>query len=209
MGSRSPYGLDSMPAEDLAWHRDSACRNHDPDLWSAPSVDDRGRAAWVCHHECAVRDTCLQWATDHPAFVDGMVYGGVYWTRGARIADERPVRPSRNQPDLIAPDGTRNDPLPATRPRVALLPHLDEIRVLVAAGVTVAALADRYATSQTSMYDFIRRHQLRPVRTPLECGTRAGYARHIRARQEPCPPCRQANTEASRRYDAARRAVPA
>lgn len=36
-------------------------------------------------------------------------------------------------------------------------------------------------------------------REPAKCGTRSGYARHLREKTEICGPCRQANTDADNR----------
>ncbi|MFF3454290.1 WhiB family transcriptional regulator [Streptomyces sp. NPDC002730] len=41
--------------------------------------------------------------------------------------------------------------------------------------------------------------QIKPKREPAKCGTRGGYQRHLRQNEEPCDPCRFANTEADRR----------
>ena len=38
-----------------------------------------------------------------------------------------------------------------------------------------------------------------PKREPAKCGTRSGYGKHLREQTEPCPPCRQANTDAYNR----------
>ena len=193
--TNSARGLDSGPEDGRDWRLDGACRNNDPDLWTSPNASERGHAIWICQRRCPVRAACWQWANQHRDAVDQAVYGGIYWTRGAKDVgghdSTAPVRPAGIQPVARRPGPVRARAVAAVRtPQASLLPHLDTIRELVGDGTGNAELADRYGTSVESMKNFLSRHG---ITRPAPCGTPAGYFRHLRTREKPCGPCGEAN----------------
>ncbi len=50
---------------------------------------------------------------------------------------------------------------------------------------------------------------IRQVRKPAECGTQAGYQRHVRENTPICEPCRTAHTEAHRDWANLKAVTPA
>lgn len=55
----------STMAEQLAWHEQAACRDHDRELW-LPKVGESparvAKAKRICREQCPVRSECLEYA---------------------------------------------------------------------------------------------------------------------------------------------------
>lgn len=151
--SRSAWDLDSRPEVD--WRTRGACAPPaDPDPWSSKDRIELGRARWLCRNACPVRAECLAWAERKPQQVADTVAGGVLWTRRKNSTE---VRRSPYQPQPISPDHVLLPPPTYTR----LLYRIDEIRAMVAAGMSNRAIADRLEAPTDSVRNFLYRHQIR------------------------------------------------
>lgn len=96
-----------------------------------------------------------------------------------------------------------------------------KVRERYAGGMTQTELAAEYGITQSVIGDVVRGQSWtdsevpwrprrnRPATRPLQpCGTKAAYARHIKAREQPCADCRRANAEFSRTYRRRDNVVP-
>lgn len=168
-GTLTTWGLTSNRGE--TWQDQAACRNpnFDPNLWTSPLAEDRGQARWVCENLCDVLGACKRWARNNTELCDQAVYGGVYFNRRSdRHTGQRlgPVRVATQQPVARYPTGRpahqdHERPRPS-KPRVQLMPHLQEILALREAGHTYRAIAERYDGASTdAIKDLIYRWRSR------------------------------------------------
>jgi hypothetical protein len=146
--ARGSYGFDS--GTDVDWRLRGACTGggYPIDWWKSADVTERGRAVWVCRNRCPVRLTCHRWADAHRPLVEDSVLGGVLWTRG-----KGGVRPAPTQPASRSPFEQ-----PAGQAR--LKPYLDEIRMLVAAGVSNTDIAARFGSTAAGVRNFLSRERI-------------------------------------------------
>lgn len=151
--SRSAWDLDSRPEVD--WRTQGACAPPaNPDLWSSASIVDRGRAVWLCRNACPVRAQCLAWAQDNRQLIADTIAGGVLWTRRRNRTE---VRRNPYQPKPIPPGYVSLPTSGYTR----LLYRIDEIRAMVAAGMSNRAIAARLECPEDSVRNFLYRHHIR------------------------------------------------
>jgi hypothetical protein len=67
------------------------------------------------------------------------------------------------------------------------------------AAFLVNAAHDQLTHAQRTLYRALDARARRPGRKPGECGTPAGYRRHQRAGEPPCPACMEGNNWDKRR----------
>lgn len=187
------WGLDSE-GDGVNWRVRGACRDraYDANLWTSPKPEDRGQAVWVCNNVCAVRTTCRRWADQNRNLVRDCVYGGILWTSPRNRTEVRPsgIQPAPRRPTGEPAHGDEQHPVTAGEQVVLkLIPDIDQIGDLWAAGASLSALAARYQCSRKTMTDFIAAFQLRRAENRKPCGDMAGYRQHRKAREKPCGPC--------------------
>lgn len=154
--SRSAWDLDT--GRDVDWRIRGACAvpAADPDLWSSTSPVGQGRAVWLCRNACPVRAQCLAWAESNRQLIGETVTGGVLW---AKVRNRAVVRRAPVQPKPIPPDWVQ---LPAGPS--GLLFRIDEIRAMVAAGMSNRDIRSRLGTSDDAVRSFLHRHGIRRYR---------------------------------------------
>lgn len=96
--TRAAYGLDS--GREVDWRQKAACREYNPDWWTALADSIEAKyAARVCEG-CPVLAACDAWAQKDPRRAAGAVYAGKYYPlnapplvlRAMRLPDEPATR---------------------------------------------------------------------------------------------------------------------
>ena len=203
------------------WRDRSACRNEDPELFfpkgdTGPWLLQIEQAKAVCRR-CPVIEDCLRYAwAANPS--DG-IFGGLTEKERARL--RRAVR--RRRLNQGATEAKAKKAQESPKPRTLKDLVASKTRPLPGGhlGWTGAAqtwFGGQVYTPKQISFTADRGHRpagrlragcgidscvlpahLTEVPAIAECGTRAGYQKHLREKTEICPPCRQANTDADNR----------
>lgn len=203
------------------WRATAACRDEDPELFfptgsEGPALAQAEQAKAVCRR-CPVANACLQYALDEG--VSSGIFGGL--TEHERISLRRSVRRGHTAADGV---GTKADAAREPRRERTLKTLFDENTTRLYGGHLAWTASDqvylggrKYTARQVAFIADRGRRPEGPVLVDCGskdcvlpahltdqqergyCGTRNGYRRHHQAGEEPCGPCRKANTDADNR----------
>jgi hypothetical protein len=208
----------NAPLRATDWRDTAACRDEDAELWFAsdltgPGARDVQQAKAICGR-CPSVDACLTFALNEN-IGDG-IYGGLNEkeraslrrskTRGAR--NPRPKKPTQPPPATLEEAFTRRTS------------RTSDGHVLWYGAPQVKFGGEQHNPLRVAFRLAYGRDPEDPVRrkcdgrlchagehltdkilrdAEVECGTTAGYARHLRLREATCAPCRRANADGDNR----------
>jgi hypothetical protein len=203
------------------WRSAAACREEDPELFfptgsDGPALTQVEQAKAVCRR-CPVVNACLQFALDEG--ITAGVFGGL--TEHERVSLRRSVKRGHTAADAV---GTKADAAREPRRERTFKTLFEDNTTRLYDGHLAWTASDqvylgsrKYTPRQIA---FIVDRGRNPEGRVLSdcgnsecvlpahltdqpergyCGTRNGYLRHRRAGEEPCGPCRKANTDADNR----------
>ncbi|MEV2277760.1 hypothetical protein AB0I72_19450 [Nocardiopsis sp. NPDC049922] len=168
-----------------------------------------------CASACGCPTLCPPGAhgtCDHPDHDDDMNLArtslealGLEWALETPVLPEQPVGreptppPTIERPEPLIPASLRRDTVPAQdapveHPPAAPEPKPEPRR---APPQTAARPATPKTPKRTTKAPRAKATPPAPTRrrVPIACGTRQGYQRHLRRKEDPCEPCRHANRQ--------------
>lgn len=212
---------DTTSSSETDWRKAAACREEEPEIFFATTLTAAGQRdveqAKAACRRCLSRDACLQYALDN--HISDGIFGGL--TEGERKSLRRSIRKGRTAAEDVEAKAEQ-----ARRPRRerTLQTILEDNTKPVPGGhlawtgrpqnhfggqvytpKQVCFTADRghppagRLRAECGIDACVLPAHLVEVPAVAECGTRAGYQKHLREKTAICGPCRQANADADNR----------